>query len=497
MTVEERLKAETQLLGLLVHHPNIIEKWLATDMPPLSSFSKDSRPIAELVANRWREDGSLLTSEGVSIYTDTLAKANRKRDAIGLKALYSSARQLGYSIKPDTWIDIAGVLIESEREARIKDAAYSLGEAAKGKLDIADVIAKLQKVDAPKRPPLRIRTSNAIERLPEPPILIEGLLRKGEIANLVASPKMKKSWMVHDLAHRLANGGKWLGRFECRPSKVLLVDNELHGHTLGKRLDQIKSCGGYEDGIDYVCLRDEGLRGLDELMQELPNYGSYDLIIFDALYRFYPAGFDENSNSHWTQLYNELDGFSRKMGCAIINVHHSAKGTQQGKSVTDTGAGGGAQSRAADAHIVLRAITKVGEAQADAPEQAELAAVVRAFPPVGRLTLQWAYPFWTATDAPVIEQQATKAKPKRELTTRQYAETFCNETADSRETIEQRARDGGLSIRASRDKFAGALAEGWIVERIGEKTGKGRPVTLYRLASKLSAHSLGSQLGDL
>ena len=43
-----------------------------------------------------------------------------------------------------------------------------------------------------------------------------------------------------------------------------------------------------------------------------------------------------------------------RLGAAIVLVHHTTKGAQAGKSVTDIGAGGGAQSRAADTHLVAR-----------------------------------------------------------------------------------------------------------------------------------------------
>ena len=39
-------------------------------------------------------------------------------------------------------------------------------------------------------------------------------------------------------------------------------------------------------------------------------------------------------------------------GAAFVLVHHSTKGSQAEKSVTDTGSGAGAMSRAVDSHIV-------------------------------------------------------------------------------------------------------------------------------------------------
>jgi len=53
-------------------------------------------------------------------------------------------------------------------------------------------------------------------------------------------------------------------------------------------------------------------------------------------------------------LYNLLDSYADALGAAFSLVHHSSKGNHSGKNVTDVGAGAGAQSRAADTHLVLR-----------------------------------------------------------------------------------------------------------------------------------------------
>ncbi len=55
-----------------------------------------------------------------------------------------------------------------------------------------------------------------------------------------------------------------------------------------------------------------------------------------------------------TQIYNKLDAIASKNEVAIINIHHSSKGNQGDKGVTDVGAGAGAVSRAADTHMVIR-----------------------------------------------------------------------------------------------------------------------------------------------
>ena len=71
----------------------------------------------------------------------------------------------------------------------------------------------------------------------------------------------------------------------------------------------------------------------------------FDIIIIDALYKALPKDVDENSNGQITSIYNLLDNYALATGAAIVLVHHTSKGNQSNKSVTDIGSGAGAQSR--------------------------------------------------------------------------------------------------------------------------------------------------------
>ena len=73
----------------------------------------------------------------------------------------------------------------------------------------------------------------SFECLKEP--LIDGLLRRTEIMNVVAAPKTGKSWFILQLAHSLVMGWDFLG-FPCKKCKVLIMDNELHKATIASRM---------------------------------------------------------------------------------------------------------------------------------------------------------------------------------------------------------------------------------------------------------------------
>jgi hypothetical protein len=52
--------------------------------------------------------------------------------------------------------------------------------------------------------------------------------------------------------------------------------------------------------------------------------------------------------------YNRLDAIAKRLDAALVCIHHTSKGSQAEKAVTDVGSGAGSMSRAADTHLVLR-----------------------------------------------------------------------------------------------------------------------------------------------
>lgn len=192
--------------------------------------------------------------------------------------------------------------------------------------------------------------------------IIDGLLRRGETLNLIAAPKVGKSWLVNYLAYAIANGQPWLGK-TCSLQNVLILDNELHEATAARRLDSVKASlieSGMELRSDYN-LHVMSLRGInadiDGMAKELILYmqnESIGVLVLDALYRMLPDGCSENDNTMMMRIYNKIDAISKHTGAAVIVIHHTSKGDQTNKGITDIGAGAGSISRAADAMIALR-----------------------------------------------------------------------------------------------------------------------------------------------
>ena len=72
------------------------------------------------------------------------------------------------------------------------------------------------------------------------------------------------------------------------------------------------------------------------------------------MYRFMEPKSDENINADMARFYALLGEYAERTKACFMLVHHSTKGNQSEKRVTDVGSGAGSQSRAADAHLVFR-----------------------------------------------------------------------------------------------------------------------------------------------
>ena len=306
--------------------------------------------------------------------------------------------------------------------------------------------------------------------------VIHGLLREGETMNVVASPKVGKSWLVTDLAMAVATGGQWLDCFQCEKGEVLIIDNELHEQTSAHRIPKVLDARGIAfnsvaDRVSLINIRG-GLKDIFGLSDTFASVrpGRFKVIILDAVYRFMPRNMDENDNGTMAQIYNQLDGHAARLGCAFVLVHHSSKGSQSGKSITDVGAGAGSQSRATDTHLILR--------PHEQDDVAVLDAAVRSWPPVSPRCLRWAFPVWTPDDSldPTLlrperprrraREHAESNDPKKPVqetwTAERFSASFASDEPAEIMKLIQVATAAGLSDRKARILLKQAEAEGLI-----------------------------------
>jgi hypothetical protein len=285
------------------------------------------------------------------------------------------------------------------------DAAYDAWERSRV-ADVPDVIRPTSLRELTERHP----------HLPE--ILIgqdskHGLVRRGETMNIIAPPKVGKSWLAYGLALSIATGRDWLEHWPCERGRVLLIDNELMKPMIPQRITDVAEAmalkpGDYLDAIDVVSLRGGiiNLNGIGTRIIEAIQADEYSMIILDAWYR---AIRSESDHDEMRDAYNMVDRFAMTTGAAWALIHHSTKGNQADRRVTDVGSGAGTQSRAADTHLILR--------EHEDPDCVVLDAAVRSFAPLKPVVLRFGFPVWTVdqtADPQALKRPKTRGKADQE-----------------------------------------------------------------------------------
>ena len=175
--------------------------------------------------------------------------------------------------------------------------------------------------------------------------IIHGLLRQGETMNIISSPKVGKSWLVIDMALAVAAQKAWLESFPTERGCVLIIDNELHSETSANRIPKVAAARNIDLWEVQSRLFVQNLRGQLQDIFSLGEYfrslepGRFQLVILDAMYRFMPADTDENDNGSMARVFNTLDRYADVLGCCFVLIHHTSKGNQSGKAITDVGGG--------------------------------------------------------------------------------------------------------------------------------------------------------------
>lgn len=295
--------------------------------------------------------------------------------------------------------------------------------------------------------------------------LIDCFLRRSEIANLNASTKVGKTYFALDMATAIVTGSRWCG-YQTAKSSVIYLDNECHEETTDDRIAAIAEARGYTPeelrGLYVKNLRGRSV-GIDdigtvfsELVRENPELQKENIAIcfLDAWYRFRTnEDDDENSNSKTAQAYNKLDALAQKLNMAFVLIHHTTKGNQALKATTDGGAGAGAQSRAADTHILIRPHQEPGCACVHAE--------TRSFKRPHPFVVRWNYPLWTVEDLldpNDLEMPKTTRKrekpaaapdepPAKVWTVPEFASQFITDKPQVRAEILLSAESAGISER--------------------------------------------------
>ena len=248
---------------------------------------------------------------------------------------------------------------------------------------------------------VEIRSAGSVVELPEREPIIDCMVRRRQVMNIVSVAKAGKSFFVEQLGVCVAAGVPFLG-FETRqadtPSKVLFLDYENDSVNFNNRLYKIAQelCVPMENVASLHYASFEG-NGIDVFQMEkfLADAGAkYDLVVVDCLKEAKPSFYDENSNDAMNAVYARIKNIAKNCDAAVVVVHHTSKGMGRNQYVMDAGRGASAIGGAAGSQIVIR---PDGDYDEDAPESEIIYRIdfkCRSFKTPPPTRIQFKYPLW-------------------------------------------------------------------------------------------------------
>ncbi|QCP06650.1 hypothetical protein FDF08_00195 [Micrococcus luteus] len=180
--------------------------------------------------------------------------------------------------------------------------------------------------------------------------VVPGLIPEG-LTLLVAAPKVGKSWMVLDLAHAAATGGKALGSISVDRRPVLYLALEDGPRRLQSRLSMLGVDGGGPDLMFLTALSASPVATVAAYLER--HAQDRPLVILDTLGKV--RGRD-GGNDQYGRDYSQMSALKTLVdavpGSSLIVVHHTNKGGREDFLEAVSGTQG--LAGAADSILVIR-----------------------------------------------------------------------------------------------------------------------------------------------
>lgn len=93
--------------------------------------------------------------------------------------------------------------------------------------------------------------------LEEPDFLVEAIIRRGSVTEVVAYGSSGKSWLACDMVLSVAHGVPWLEHFTTKRGRVAYLDYENGAYEMRRRLQGIaraRDVYGSECDLDICCM---------------------------------------------------------------------------------------------------------------------------------------------------------------------------------------------------------------------------------------------------
>jgi hypothetical protein len=260
----------------------------------------------------------------------------------------------------------------------------------------------------PSLPDIEDGAALLLQDIPEPPVLVEGLLHRGSKLVLGGASKTYKTWGLLQLGVCVAKGVPFWGRRIMTPSKVLYVNLEIDRAFFKTRLEKVSGALGVsltKGDFEVWNLRGYCLdwKTLAQRVKERIEDEHYGLIIIDPIYKCL-AELDENAAGDIGRLMNAVEVLARRSGAAVAIATHFSKGNQAAKESIDRISGSGVFARDPDSILT---VTRHNEEDCFTVDF-----TLRNFPQLQPFCIRWRYPLLNP-DAGLMPADLKSAGPPR------------------------------------------------------------------------------------
>jgi hypothetical protein len=182
--------------------------------------------------------------------------------------------------------------------------------------------------------------------------LVGGVIARGQVGILAAYGSSLKSWAELDLLDALSEGRPWLGRFDCKPCRALVIDYEAGSRELRRRLKRIARAHGRAraERVSFVSMPPHFITDpawMERVERLAEDYG---LIAIDTLPAASPN--EDENDTRFAAPLNLLKPIAERTGCVFKALHHTRK-SREGDDDRETTRGTGALYNACDFELKL------------------------------------------------------------------------------------------------------------------------------------------------
>jgi Fe2+ or Zn2+ uptake regulation protein len=151
--------------------------------------------------------------------------------------------------------------------------------------------------------------------------IVEKLIPSESITAISGSPATYKTWIILDLALKVAQGDILFDKFTTSQSGILIIDEENGERLTQKRFDKMKK----DIDLPIYFLSLSGFKLSEGNVRSIINFceqNSAKVVIFDSLIRIHSE--DENDAAKMSKVFSFLKQFN-KHGLSVIFTHHNRK----------------------------------------------------------------------------------------------------------------------------------------------------------------------------